>query len=50
MGGASVGVGWLFSLNEDGREASGDGSNGGSVENRLRDAGWDPTVICDEGG
>ena len=49
-GGGSVGVGRLFSSHEDGREASGDGGNGGSVENRLRDAGRDPTVIRDEGG
>ena len=47
-GGKSIGIGRLFSSNEGGREASGDGGNGGSVENRLRDVGQDP--IRDEGG
>ena len=37
-----------MNFNEGGREASGDGGNGGSVENRLRDVGRDP--IRDEGG
>ena len=48
MGGTSIGVGRLSSSNEDGRETTGDGGNGGSVENRSRDAGRDATAIRDE--
>lgn len=47
-GGISIGVGRLSSSSEDGRETSGDGGNGGSVENKLRDAGRDLIAISDE--
>ena len=32
-------VGWLFSLNDNGREIKGDGGNGGRIEYRSGDAG-----------
>ena len=45
---SSIGVGRLSSTSEDGRETLGDGGNGGSVENKSRDAGRDLTAISDE--
>lgn len=47
-GGISIGVGRLSSSSEDGREIPGDGGNGGSVEDKSRDAGRDFTGISDE--